>query len=59
MSILTKEEYQEARKALGYNVTDWIKKLGIELDTHKSFNSGRREVNAMVGSHIKTLLNSK
>jgi len=53
---MDKEEYQQARKTLGYSVPLWIEKLGIEIDTHKSFNSGRREVSLMVENHIVTLL---
>jgi len=54
--MTTNEEYQQARITLGFTVPFWIEKLGITLDTHKSFNSGRRVVNSMVGNHIETLL---
>ena len=58
---MTKEEYQQARKTLGYTVPFWIEKLGIEIDAHKSFNSGRRKINEnkMVRNHIATLLELK
>ena len=56
---MTQDEYKQARTELGLSVNDWIAKLGITIDTHKSFNSGRREINAMVANHIETLLELK
>lgn len=56
---MDKEHYQQVRKELGFTVTFWIKKLGIELDTHKSFNSGRRKITPMISNHIETLLELK
>ncbi len=55
---MTTEEYQQARKTLGFTVPFWIKRLGISIDTHKSFNSGRRKISEspIVGNHIETLL---
>lgn len=56
---MTQDEYKQARKELGFSVDGWIARLGITIDTHKSFSSGRREVNAMVANHIDTLLELK
>ncbi len=53
---MTNEEYKAAREALNLNVGDWIDKLGISMDTHKSYNSGRKYVQAPVANHIQTLL---
>lgn len=56
---MTKAGYREARKALGYSVQDWVIKLGISMDTHKSYNSGRREIQKPVVNHIETLITTK
>ena len=53
---MTTDEYKLARKELGYKIPEWIEKLGISIDTHKSYNSGRKEVQAPVANHIETLL---
>ncbi|USD68146.1 hypothetical protein [Vibrio sp. SCSIO 43136] len=53
---MTHEDYKAARAELGYNVQGWIEKLGISMDTHKSYNSGRKEVMQPVVNHINTLL---
>ncbi len=53
---MTKEEYKEAREILKLSVSEWIEKLGISIDTHKSYNSGRKEVMSPVANHIQTLL---
>lgn len=53
---MTPEEYQSARKTLRYNVSNWLEKLGIALDTHKKYNSGQIKIQAPVANHIETLL---
>lgn len=53
---MTSDEYKAARKLLGYNVEQWINKLGIAIDTHKSMSSGRNPVMLPVQKHIETLL---
>lgn len=53
--MITKNEYKAARVELGYDVAGWIELLGISIDTHKSYNSGRLEVQPPVANHIKTL----
>ena len=53
---MTSEEYKQARTALGMNVNEWIEKLGISRDAHKSYNSGRAPVQLPVKNHIETLL---
>lgn len=56
---MTPDEYKCARKQLGMNVSEWIEKLGISIDTHKNFSSGRNgrdTISATVANHIQTLL---
>lgn len=53
---MTVDDYQKARKQLGMNVTQWTEKLGISVDTHKSYNSGRKTVSPAVANHIQTLI---
>lgn len=50
------DEYRNARKHLSMRVNDWIDVLGIALDTHKSYNSGRLAIQPPVANHIETLL---
>jgi hypothetical protein len=52
-------DYQIARTTLGCSVPEWINKLGISLDTHKSYSNGRNPVQAPVANHIETLLKLK
>lgn len=52
---MTKDEYRKARTDLGYNVAGWLEKIGIGLDAHKSYSSGRNPVQQPVENHIKTL----
>ncbi len=52
---MTTDEYVEARAQLGMSVDEWIKKLGISKDTHKSYNSGRLDIQEPVANHIITL----
>lgn len=53
---MTKDEYKSARVKLGFSVAEWIRKLGISMDTHKGYNSGRSVVQLPVANHIITLL---
>lgn len=53
---MTPNEYQSARKALGYEVPEWLEKLGIARDTHKKYNSGHAVIQPQVANHIETLL---
>jgi hypothetical protein len=54
---VTKEQYIAARKELGFDdLNQWLEKLGIKYDTHKSYNCGRVKVSPMVVEHLATLL---
>ncbi len=53
---MTVDEYKAARKRLALSVDDWIKELGISMDTHKGYNSGRATAQLPVANHINTLL---
>ncbi|WP_170968509.1 hypothetical protein [Psychromonas sp. SP041] len=53
---MTTDEYKNARAKLSLSVPDWIEKLGISFNTHKSYNCGRAEVQKPVANHILTLL---
>jgi len=53
---MTNDEYKAARKQLALSVADWVKELGISIDTHKGYNSGRAIIQLPVVNHIKTLL---
>lgn len=52
---MTKDEYKQARKDFGYSPKEWLEKMGISLDSHKSYSSGRLPVSQPVKNHIKTL----
>lgn len=52
---MTTDEYKSARTQLGFTVEEWISKLGIAMDTHKSYSSGRLEIQIPVVNHILTL----
>ncbi|BCL74200.1 hypothetical protein VIBNIFTn2_1110009 [Vibrio nigripulchritudo FTn2] len=56
---MTAEEYKAARKVLDLSVSKWIEKLGISMDTHKSYNSGRALIQTPVANHIETLMELK
>lgn len=53
---MTDDEYKAARKQLALSVADWAKELGISIDTHKGYSSGRAIIQLPVNNHIKTLL---
>lgn len=53
---MTTDEYKSARQQLKLSVEDWIRLLGISMDTHKSYNSGRSVPQLPVTNHIVTLL---
>ena len=55
LTEMTKYQYKECRKELGYNVTDWCQALGISEDLHKSMCVGRRGVNPYILTHIQDL----
>lgn len=52
---MTAEEYKSARHDLDYILSDWIEKLGISIDTHKNYCSGRIKVGRQAQAHIHTL----
>jgi hypothetical protein len=49
-------QYKQSRKDMGLSVTEWCERLGLALDTHKNYNSGRRPIPLAVQKHIETLL---
>lgn len=53
---MTTDDYKTARTDLNLTVSEWIEKLGISIDTHKSYNSGRNDVPPQIANHIQTLL---
>ncbi|CAM3931243.1 Transcriptional regulator [Vibrio aquimaris] len=53
---MTTEDYIASRSELKLTVKEWIEKLGISIDTHKSYNCGRNDVPPQIENHIKTLL---
>lgn len=50
-----KESYRQARIELGMTRLNWITTLGISIDSHKSYSSGRLKVPTFVSNHIQTL----
>jgi predicted transcriptional regulator len=53
---MTTDDYKTARTDLNMTVSEWIEKLGISIDTHKSYNSGRNDISPQIANHIQTLL---
>ncbi len=52
---MTNEEYKQARQELGFSVSEWVERLGISVNSHKSYNSSRREIPNYIAAHIETL----
>jgi DNA-binding transcriptional regulator YiaG len=50
------DQYKQARQEMGLSVSEWCERLGLPLDTHKNYNSGRRPIPLTVQKHIETLL---
>ena len=55
---MTKDEYREARKKLGYSVQEWLDELLIKLSTHEKYNSGRNKISPRTARHIRGLLDA-
>lgn len=53
---MTKDEYKRKKKETGLNLSDWLKLIEIENDTHKSYSCGRREIPPRKARYIKEVV---
>lgn len=52
---MTKDEYKKVREDFGYSQKEWLEKMGISIDTHKSYSSGRLPVSQRVANLIEMM----
>ena len=56
---MNKKEYREARKKLGYTVSEWIAKLEMSRSTHDKYTSGRNRISPWIAQNVRRMLSDE